>query len=237
MMTSPLFGIDACRGGWLVAHMPSDKRIVHVRVIAHMNAFERTGASPAHVAIDIPIGLPDAGRRACDVAARAALGHPRGTSVFPAPIRESLRATSREDASDITRAIDGRGVGAQAWNIVAKVREVDELLQSDPMLRSVLHEVHPELSFMAMNDGTAVLASKKTPEGIAARRELLGCAFGRDHFATSRVCIPRRDAADDDILDALAALWTAQRISRATSVALPDEPELDATGLPMQIVY
>lgn len=55
--------------------------------------------------IDVPIGLPDRGARECDKAARRRLGPSRGSSVFPAPIRRILAATSYIEAC----AIGGEG--------------------------------------------------------------------------------------------------------------------------------
>lgn len=43
--------------------------------------------------------------------------------------------------------------------------------------------------------------------------------------------------ADDDVLDAIAVLWTATRIARGEGRGLPDPPPRDPTGLPMEIVY
>lgn len=41
---------------------------------------------------------------------------------------------------------------------------------------------------------------------------------------------------DDDIFDAFAALWTAERISRGESGSLPEEPVSDSASLPMRMV-
>ena len=40
-----------------------------------------------------------------------------------------------------------------------------------------------------------------------------------------------------DILDAFAALWTAERIAAGRARTLPEQPPMDDTGLPMRIVY
>ena len=45
----------------------------------------------------------------------------------------------------------------------------------------------------------------------------------------------RSQVGDDDILDAFAALWSAERLLRGEAITLPVEPELDATGLAMEI--
>ena len=43
--------------------------------------------------------------------------------------------------------------------------------------------------------------------------------------------------ADDDILDAIAALWTARRIANGEAVRHLASPSIDEVVLPMQIVF
>jgi predicted RNase H-like nuclease len=50
-----------------------------------------------------------------------------------------------------------------------------------------------------------------------------------------RDVIPSRDASDDDILDAFAALWTAQRIYDGTAERISSVHECDEFGVPMQM--
>jgi predicted RNase H-like nuclease len=190
---------------------------------------------PTIVAVDIPIGLPHAGPRACDAAARRLLGRPRASSVFSAPIRPALAASSRAEAARITQETDGRRVGAQAFGIYAKVRETDQYMS--PSRQNVMREVHPEVSFRAWNNGIPIAAGKRTSEGLATRRALVEAHFGRAAFEQARSVAPRRQLADDDIVDAFAALWTAHRISEGTATTLPDEPPRDARGLRMEIVF
>jgi len=45
-----------------------------------------------------------------------------------------------------------------------------------------------------------------------------------------------KDVGDDDILDAFAALWSAERIPRGVSQSLPERPPTDRFGLRMEIV-
>jgi hypothetical protein len=93
-----LAGVDACRAGWVVALAGGTGSgggafdDVEVQVVATFA--EVLGLGAATVAVDIPIGLPDAGPRVCDVAARRLLG-PRRSSVFPAPVRAALDAHRR----------------------------------------------------------------------------------------------------------------------------------------------
>jgi predicted RNase H-like nuclease len=79
-------------------------------------------------------------------------------------------------------------------------------------------------------NGGVVLPPKHTPAGSAARRLLIERQFGE---------VPARlaGARADDILDAHAVLWTAERFARRHHVILgPDVPERDVRGLPMRIV-
>src|SRR5438067_7121199 len=186
------------------------------------------------LAIDIPIGLTEAGARACDVEARRRLGPGRGSSVFPAPIRPALHAESYSAACDAAFRAQGKKLSKQSWAIYPKIRQVDELLCRRPELRQRVFEVHPEVTFAEWS-GRAIVESKKKKAGFALRHELVNGHFGDGAYETVRARYTRKDVANDDILDAFAALWTAGRILRGIARSLPAEPRLDAAGLPMRI--
>lgn len=230
-------GVDGCRAGWIgltrcAAEPP--QAWLEPTATALVAVLQALRPRPQVVLIDIPIGLPSAGRRGCDQLARERLG-PRRSSVFPAPIRPMLAAASWEQACQIGDAVEGRRLSRQAWNITARVSEVDGLLQQRPPLRGWLREVHPELSFLAMA-GAPLAQAKRTAAGRAQRLELIAAAFGVDAFADLRGRFRRSAVADDDLLDAFAALWSAERLLRGQALVLPPEPEWDATGLSMEIV-
>ena len=119
--------------------------------------------TPALFTIDIPIGLTESGPRQCDIQARRLLGARRGTSVFPAPIRPVLNMANREEADKIHRSIDGRGVNVFSWNLYPRILEVDAEMQKKSHLRNKIFEVHPEISFKALNDGDSIAAAKRNP--------------------------------------------------------------------------
>jgi len=56
-------------------------------------------------------------------------------------------------------------------------------------------------------------------------------------YETVRERYLHKEVASDDILDAFAALWTAERIINRDAQSLPEEPPVDSAGLPMRIVY
>ena len=218
-----VIGVDGCRGGWLAATV-DDAGVVWswTRDIA---AVLRARADA--VAVDIPIGVPESGSRTCDVDARRRLGR-RGVSVFPAPVRPVLRCTSYAEARGLLATRGGASMSAQAFGIVAAVRDVDAALTPDDESRVV--EAHPEVAFATMTG--AALPPKRTPDGAATRRDALR-AWVRDLDAVVAAAPAR--ARGDDVLDALACAWVADRWARGEATVLGDGRR-DARGLVMRIV-
>lgn len=232
-----LYGVDGCTPGWLSISKNLITGKIEPKV--HLTAGTLVEQINYHsiVAIDIPIGLTDAGSRESDILARKLLGEPRRRSVFPAPIRPALNARTREEASEITKAVDGRGVSTQSWGLYEKIREVDSLLRNDLLLQKIVYEVHPELSFMAWNGGIALPNKKRKPEGKFIRTELVTSYFGQKAFRLVREKYRPGLVTDDDINDAFAALWTAERISTATAQVIPTPPKIDSMGIQMAMWY
>jgi predicted RNase H-like nuclease len=199
-------GVDGYRDGWVAAAL-TDGQIswsIHEDLHAVLTAHPQ-----ARIGVDVPIGLPiDGERRVCDLAAREFLGRAR-SSIFFTPPRRILDLW-RHDAKHPV----GEGVARQTWNILPKIAEVDSMLARHPGRRRRVAEVHPECSFRAMAGATksaphppgAFLASKKTGLGAGQRLWLLHSAG-----LTLPDLIDAPGPALDDLLDAAAAAWTAQR--------------------------
>ena len=219
-------GIDGCRAGWVAAVRDGDA--IETRVVATDEELIALFAQCAVVAIDIPIGLAERGARACDVHARRFVGN-RGSSVFPAPLRAFIQLHDYAEVNRLSREIQKRGVSKQAFMIYPKVAQIDRVLQRHHELRTRVYEIHPEVTFTMWNDGAPIAASKHTRDGIDARR-----ALAMNHFG--EVPTSPRGAREDDLLDAMAALWTAERIAAGRAQELGDA-HVDVTGLPMRIVY
>ena len=215
-----ILGVDGARGGWMGALTRTDDVMgVDVVWVTFATIAQALELDVDVIAIDMPIGLPRAGRRSCDLLAKRALGraHPR---VFLAPPRDVLAATTYDDAGARHRAhADGRGLSVQTWHIVEKIREVDAVADDARMV-----EVHPELSFARL--AGEVLTSKHGPDGRAVRLRALARRWPR-----LRGVPPGHDG-----VDALAAAWSGDRWLRGEAESLPDEPPRDDLGRPMRIV-
>jgi len=229
-------GVDGCKNGWFCVAKDVGTGRIWFGIYDNANSLLQQQPEPLIVAIDIPIGLTEAGPRQCDIEARKLLG-PRQSSVFPAPIRPALRAKTRQEADLISRQVDGRGVTAQAFAIYSKIRDFDRILSAKPQLQERIKEVHPEVCFWAWNDKEAMTNTKKSKEGKAQRRTLIDKVFGTVTVDKIQAEYKRSIVRIDDIHDAFGALWTAERIFKGKAKVIPDPSPKDAVGLRMEMWY
>ncbi len=203
-MFAPAAGIDRWRGGWVIA----EQHDAQLAIWAAPDIADVTGrlADHAAVAIDMPIALAIAGRRSAEAELRAALGA-SARSVFTSPTRTAIDAPSQAKATEWNRQNGGPGISAQAFGLFASIRQLRTAL-SGPA-HAHWWETHPETAFAAMNSG-APMASKKSARGVGQRLAEL-----RRHFPTIDDCLEHapNKVPIDDVLDAIAALWSAQRIA------------------------
>ena len=218
-MAPRVLGVDGCPGGWVGALVQGRSVSWHTGDFAAMLALEADV-----VAVDIPIGLPvGAERRAADVEARAMLGAQR-SSVFFVPPRVVLEAGSQPEATLLSRAAGSVGVSIQTFHILDKVAEVDAHVQTG----ADVVECHPEVTFRTMCGRP--LPPKRKKEGREARLAVL-----RAWLPDLTLPEPRPGRAQpDDLLDAAACAWTAQRWLTGQAQTLGDER--DELGTPMRIV-
>jgi predicted RNase H-like nuclease len=76
---------------------------------------------------------------------------------------------------------------------------------------------------------------KKSKPGREEREALMEPRYGRD-YRLAQSTLPHGQHKNDDLLDAFAALWAAERINAGEAVCLPHDPPVDAAGLRMEIV-
>ncbi len=216
-------GADGCPGnGWVVATVHGATVRWHWAqgATALLELAAELGAGA--VAVDVPIGLPDAGLRACDVQARRRLRGGGASSVFAAPVRGTLAFATYGSARAAQPTLS-----AQAYGLVQRIRDVDAVLRSaGPGVHGLVVECHPEVSLRALTG--AVLPRKKSAPGALLRLRALKAALGPVPSGAPP------GAGVDDALDALACAWTAVRWLRGEADVLGGE--LDGTGVPMRIV-
>lgn len=231
-----LAGVDGCKKGWICIIKDTETGAISSELFSTAKLLHKQFSDDSIIAVDIPIGLSGNGYRLCDSQAKEILG-PRQSSVFHAPIRSILPISNHKEANEINKKTCKRGLSIQAFSICKKIREFDEILSKQPSLQQRIKEVHPELCFWAWNRNQPMHCAKKTNEGKKARHNIVTEYYGAASVQNVRSKYLRKEVADDDIYDAYAALWTAERIVRGEAGRIPDSPPCDETGLLMEMWF
>ncbi len=228
-------GTDRSKAGWLTIAEQDGELSAHL-FPAIEDMLNHLGKEVT-IAADVPIGLPSEFPRAAEMQARKAVG-PRRSSVFMVPLRSAFAFEDYQQALAHHRKQSGKGFSKQAFNIFPAILDVDQAMQSGLINQSMFYETHPEVCFWAANGFQTLPESKKTVAGLLHRRTILARVLGEDHFPLIRDKFPKKkQAADDDILDALIALWTAKRIVAGDAGRFPAVPVYDDKGVDMAIWY
>jgi predicted RNase H-like nuclease len=212
-----VMGIDAAAGKWLAVVLDGGA-YAGADLQPHVADLLERYPEASIVAIDIPIGLPVGRARPADTAAQAFVGAARAASVFRTFPLEVLRAESYAEAVATARRLHGAAISQQSWGLRMRIEEVGRIAQSDPRLV----EVHPEVSFRALN-GASLRYSKHSCSGVHERLDLL---------ARAGIVLPDylpggARAAPDDVVDAAVAAWSAWRVAERRSKTLPEVPSSD----------
>ena len=231
-------GVDGCSAGWFYVSL-DDYDNCEYDVFTDFQSLSKKFYEDCLILVDIPIGLRGKGNieRRCDTEARELLKKPRSSSVFRVPCRKALES-SPEEAKRINHEITGKFLSNQTWAISKKIREVDELLKTSIKYRKVVREIHPEICFWALNGRKSMKCKKKTQKGCNERLDVIRNVY-RDCdelFNEALSKFKRCEVARDDVLDALIGAVTA-RLGFNSLKTIPDAPERDETGLPMEMVY
>lgn len=234
-------GVDGCKEGWFTVDLTIDDEWeinVFKDIFTLWNTFQKKYDNKFLIFIDIPIGLKEKGStgRLCDKQARKAIGK-RRSSVFPPPCRQATYEDSYENASHVNKKITGKSLTKQTFAISSKIREVDMLMEINDVKQYIL-EVHPELCFYGLS-GSPMEFNKKKNEGFLERRDILMtyCKATDDIIDSALSTYKRKEVARDDILDALSAAVTAKLCHQNGFTSIPEHPESDGKGLPMQMIY
>jgi predicted RNase H-like nuclease len=226
-------GVVPCPGGWTVSTgklvgtglFPDAPEVVKQfrTVLDHVPGY-------TVIAVAAPIALPDAadgrGRR-CDREARRLVGWPRAGALRSAPCSATLKAKSREAAA----RKNGGSLDIVSWRLLPRIAEL--YAEIEPYRQRTVFEVHPELCFYQLNGDRPLRYSKRTEQGQAERRDLLS---RRLQSADRFLDVGLRGSSSAHVIDAIAALWTARRISSRAVNRVPEAPEWNADGLRMEIV-
>jgi predicted RNase H-like nuclease len=221
-------GLDGYRKGWVAVRVDGGTH----ELCFYSSVTEVFATRFDSIAVDMPIGLPAHGVRACDLAARALL-KPHASRAFTGARRGLWAFSSHAAANRALWARGEAGISIELWHLGKKICELDAAMT--PRLQGRIRETHPELVFWRLNDHKP-LASKHTEEGLRLRRRLLRGEGFRELDRWLRRDRIGSGAKRDDVLDA-CALAVAARDFHQRNVLPRGRAARDARGLKMQIWY
>ena len=224
-------GVDISSGRW-AGVLLGDRRDVSVVGETIGELLERACAveQPKAIAIDIPIGPPLQGVRACDTAARTVLKG-RSSTLFTTPSLAALQAardhgydvSGYQAASAANLQAQGRGLSRQAYSLASKILEVHDWLAGGVDVPVV--ECHPEVCFANLaspRDPTPPRYRKTSWEGMRHRIQLLkGAGIDVESISDETGLI-----GADDLVDAAVSAWTARRYWAGNAVRYPASAEV-----------
>jgi predicted RNase H-like nuclease len=220
-------GLDGYARGWVAVLLDGDIRELsfHPDIARALSGrFDRVG-------IDIPIGMPDDGTRACDLLARGKL-RPHASRVFTGARRWLWQEFDDPDKANAEATRRGQHrASRQLWHLGAKIMQVDAYVRAQPALD--IREVHPELVFLRLNRGRP-LPSKKSDGGLSMRQRLLRRAGFPDIGEWTTRMRLGTGAKQDDVLDACAVAIAAREPAGHLPEGLAPR---DACGVKMQIWF
>jgi predicted RNase H-like nuclease len=206
-------GADVWKGKWVVVVL-DDGQFEGALVASTIEAAVAGLPDATAIGVDMPIGLPDPGRRRpADEQARKYVG-PRWQSVFMTPCVSLLLAPSLAEANQLAVAEGWDGISAQAYALGKLILQVQPVADRDARV----FEIHPEVSFVQANRDAPLQWSKSSWNGFALRRRILqdhGIVIGDDTGKAGAAGVA-------DVLDAAIAAWSAGRIASGQGRSLPD---------------
>ena len=243
--TFDAIGVDGCKGGWFFARIDRSGK-PSFGVVANFLDILEAASLTDRIFVDIPIGLAstdDPAERKCDVKARqvcragTVFGPPAAEVVdcYKNPTRGQWRTEYRK-ANVRNRGSVNRGLSAQAFGIVSKIKEVREVLADWPHSGPVVREIHPEVCFWGLA-GRKMRDSKGTHNGYWERIGVMEKVYPVVVEAVRDVQVCEEftgTVAPDDVLDAMVAALAA---TSTTPKTLPVCPHQDSRGFDVEMVY
>jgi predicted RNase H-like nuclease len=223
-------GVDWAGSSWVVVKAGDETDVTTEP--SFLNVWHELGKCEdvAAILVDIPIGLPDSGPRACDEEAATFRGTSSNT-VFSVPGRSIVYEEDYDEAKEACES----SLGSQSWWLLPRIQEVDVFLQRHPDALDKVYESHPEICFASLTDGS--LPGKHSENGLDDRIDLLEDDTEL-HEKIKSTIDNRRNGTEwherissgrlDDVVDAAVLAYTAKRIglsSRSDEAEYPSLPE------------
>ncbi len=235
-----IVGIDGCKYGWIAIKIDTNTQFSISKHSEFSSIFKVYPTAEKYL-VDMVIGLADKNHpREVEKFAREKLKPNRTSSVFTPPCRAAIYEETYEVAKEKNKTILGKSFSIQAWNIVPKIREVDQFILENKEYKNRIFEAHPEVCFASLNTQTPMIFKKKEKEGIEERINLLQSIFpkSKDIFKEGNSQFLKKEVKSDDLVDALGLAVTGYLgMKYGLDFLIPIEKKQDIYGLKMNMVF
>lgn len=235
-----IVGIDGCKYGWIAVKIGEDTQFSISKHSDFTSIFKEYPDAEKYL-VDMVIGLADENHsREVEVLARQKLKPKRTSSVFTPPCRAAVYEKSYEAAKEKNIAILGKSFSIQAWNIVPKMREVDEFILRNKDYKNRIFEAHPEVCFASLNNQIPMIFKKKEKVGIEERINLLQSIFpkSKEIFEQGNTQFLKKEVKSDDLVDSLGLAVTGYLgLKYGFDFLFPKEKKQDIYGLEMNMIF
>jgi len=233
-------GIDACKFGWIAIVIDKSGEFEFSKHSTFPSIIS-TYPNAEKYLVDMVIGLADKNHpREVEQLVRQKLKPNRTSTVFTPPCREAVYEKTYEAAKKKNITITGKSISIQAWNVVPKIREIDEFILKNKNLRSKIKEAHPELCFASLNNGTTMQFKKSIKEGEEERLALLSLFFPKSKliFKQGSKSFLKKEVKNDDIIDALSLAVTGWLgMQNSLEYIFPKNNKQDSYGNVMNMCF
>lgn len=235
-----IVGIDGCKFGWIAIALDLDGQF-QISKHSTFNDLINTYSQAKRYLVDMAIGLSGLHHpRIVEKLAREKLKPNKTSTIFTPPCRTAVYEQSYDSAKEKNITITGKSISIQAWNIVPKIREVDQFLIKNRKYQDKIWEAHPEVCLAGLNGGIPMLTKKKTVEGKEERLNLLQNIFqgSKEIFEAGDLLFLKKEVKTDDLVDALAlAISGFLGEKKSFDFLKSDNFPKDEKGLEMKMVY
>lgn len=235
-----VIGIDGCKFGWVAVSLNSKKEF---NVTKHQKFDEiiQLYDKAEFFLVDMVIGLADKNHpRTLDQLAREKLKPYRTSTVFTPPCRAAVYEKDYLIAREKNKLITNKSISIQAWNIVPKIKEVDQFLQKNSIYSNKIIEAHPEVCFSSLNNNTPMFFKKSIKDGENERLALIDkkCPSAKVFFERNRSFFLKKDVKNDDFLDALCLAITGYiGLEKGLNFLQDENFRFDGKGLEMRMAF
>lgn len=154
--------------------------------------------------------------------------------IIPIPCRDAIFGQPQKMA-EVNHMVLGKPINNKINYILPAIIELDSFLQEYSQYKNIICESNAELCFTRLNRDI-LMTKKNVHDGIQQRTKLL-MPYAQDltdEFLDENASELR--CAKSELLDALCLAVVARLRALGKTKSIPDDPDIDETGLKMQMI-